>query len=122
MEKPIINQEYDSKSYSTIQKVLILQRLLKEWTAKKKMFVDNKEKMISKIDKKCFQYYEGRIRVKKAFDYILNDDIKINNRNYILKKEKININEDLYKSIYNFYFLLQNDNSLMVKLIELCQN
>ena len=122
IEKSFINQEYDSKSFSTIQKVLILQRLLKEWTAKKKMFIDNKEKMISKIDKKCFQYFEGRIKVKKAFDYILNDDIKITNRNYILKKEKINIKEDLEKSIYNFYFLLQNDNSLMLKLIELCQN
>ena len=122
IDNTIINQDYDSKSFSTIQKVLILQRLLKEWTAKKKMFIDNKEKMISKIDKKCYQYFEGRIKVKKAFDYILNDDIKITNRNYILKKEKINTNDDLEKSIYNFYFLLQNDNSLMLKLIELCQN
>ena len=111
-----IKRDLDLESLSTIQKVLILQRLLKEMTAKKKIFIDSKEKLISKINDNCYKYFEGRIKTKKSFDYINNNESK----NYILIKNNRDILANLYKPIYNFYFLLQNDNSLMLKLIELC--
>ena len=111
-----IKRDLDLESLSTIQKVLILQLLLKEMTAKKKIFIDSKEKLISKINDNCYKYFEGRIKTKKSFDYINNNESK----NYILIKNNRDILANLYKPIYNFYFLLQNDNSLMLKLIELC--
>ena len=113
-----IYQELKLESLSTIQKVLILQRLLKEMTAKKQIFIDNKEQMISKIDQNCYKYFEKKIMAKKAFDYINNK----NEKKYILIKDIKESLGDLYEPIYNFYFLLQNDNSLMLKLIELCDD
>ena len=121
-ENPLINENSDLKSLSTIQKVLILQNLLKEFTSKKQIFINERENLLSKIDNKCYQYFKGRINVKKAFDYILNNDSIINNKNYLLRKDKYeNSNAALNKSLHNFYFLLQNDISLMIKLIELSQ-
>ena len=122
-ENPLINENSDLKSMSTIQKVLILQNLLKEFTSKRQIFFNEKENLLSKIDNKCYQYFKGRINVKKAFDYILKNDLTIKNRNYILRKDNFeNSNDTLNKSLYNFYFLLQNDFPLMLKLIELVQN
>ena len=78
-----IYQELKLESLSTIQKVLILQRLLKEMTAKKQIFIDNKEQMISKIAQNCYKYFEKKIMAKKAFDYINNK----NEKKYILIKD-----------------------------------
>ena len=41
------------KKYSTIQKILLLQRLLKEMTSIKQRFKGNKNKMLQKLDKNC---------------------------------------------------------------------
>ena len=78
-ENSKIDENSDLKSLSTIQKVLILQNLLKEYTSKKKIFVIEKNNLLSKIDNKCYKYYKARINIKKAFDFILNDNSKINN-------------------------------------------
>ena len=118
-EKNIL-QDIDLDSLSTIQKVLILQRLLKEMAAKTKIFLDNKEKMILKIDENYYKYITGAIYVKRVLDYLSNDAIKIKNRNYILIKDSENSLGNLYQPIYNFHFLLQNDISLIMKLIESC--
>ena len=115
-EEQKINQDLNLNSLSTIQKVLFLQRLVKEMTAKKKIFLDSKEKLISKIDQNCYKYFEGRIKAKKSFNYINNKEEK----NYKLIKNTEENLGNLYQIIYNFYFLLQNDNSLMIKLIESC--
>ena len=121
-ENPLIDENSDLKSLSTIQKVLILQNLLKEFTSKKQIFINERENLLSKIDNKCYQYFKGRINVKKAFDYILKNDSIMNNKNYSLRKDKYEIiNAALNKTLHNFYFLLRNDISLMIKLIELSQ-
>ena len=117
-KKEKIYQDLNLDSLSTIQKVLILQRLLKEMAAKKQIFIENKEQMISKIDENCYKYFEKKIKAKKSFDYINN---KNENKYILIKNVKESLGE-LYEPIYNFYFLLQNDNSLMLKLIELCHD
>ena len=122
VENRVIDENSDLKSLSTIQKVLILQNLLKEFTSKKTIFITEKENLLSKIDNECYKYFKGRINVKKALDYILNDESITDNRKYILREDKYEkTNDALNKSLYNFYFLLQNDFSLMLKLIELSQ-
>ena len=86
--------------------------------AKKQIFIENKEQMISKIDENCYKYFEKKIKAKKSFDYINN---KNENKYILIKNVKESLGE-LYEPIYNFFFLLQNDNSLMLKLIELCHD
>ena len=115
------NKDSDLKSMSTIEKILMLQKLLNDLSSRKKALNDIKGKIFSEIDKKCFNYFEGKINNKRAFDLILNSDI-INNKKYIFIKNAKYILEGLYEPAYNFYFLLQNDNSLMMKLSELSQS
>ena len=119
---PNISKALNLEFMPTIEKIKLLQKLLKELSFRKKAFKDTKEKMFIEVNKNCYKYFEGRINVKKAFDQILNQDTKIYNNKYILVKDSQESLKDLYEPLYNFYFLLQNDNSLMMKLIELCQN
>ena len=78
------SQDLNLEGMTTIEKVLILQRLLKELKFRKKAFLDIKEKMYSEIDKNLINFFEGRIYVKKIFDQILNDKTKVNTNEYIL--------------------------------------
>ena len=114
-------QDLNLKSMLTIEKVLNLQRLLKELTFRKKAILDIKTKMYSEIDKNLVKFFEGKIYCKKIFDNILNDNTKVNNDKYILIPGDKNSLKNLYEPLYNFFFLLQNDNSLMLKIINLCE-
>ena len=114
------NQDINLKSMLAIDKLLMLQKLLKDLSIKKKSLKEIKEEIFSEIDENSYKYFEGVINNKKAFDFILNQDTKINNK-YILIQDNKKVLEDLYQSVYNFYFLLLNDNSLMLQLSELSQ-
>ena len=114
------NQDINLKSMLAIDKLLMLQKLLKDLSIKKKSLKEIKEEIFSEIDENSYKYFEGVINNKKAFDFILNQDTKINNK-YILIQDNKKVFEDLYQSVYNFYFLLLNDNSLMLQLSELSQ-
>ena len=116
-----IKQDLNLKSMPTIEKILKLQKLLKDLSYRKRAFNDIKEKTLSEINKNCYIYLEGRIKTKKIFDHILNDSTKINYNKYVLIQDSQDNLKTLYEPLYNFYFLLQNNNSLMMKLIELCK-
>ena len=106
----------------TIQKIFIVQNLLKEMKSIKERFNDNKQKMIDKIDSNSFKYFKNAILIKQIYDYSCSKNPEVF-LNYTLTKNKI---EDLYKFeeeknknfIENFFFELRNNNSLMLKIIE----
>ena len=110
------NQDLDLESKTTLEKILMLQKLLNDLSLRKKA----KEKILTEIEKNSFKYLEGRINTKRVFDLILNKGIKIADK-YLLIQNSKDCLDDLYQPVYNFYFLLQNDNSLMMKLSELSQ-
>ena len=105
----------------TIQKIFIVQNLLKEMISIKNRFNENKQKMIDKMDSNSFKYFKNSILIKQIYDYCESQNPDVS-PNYILSKNKI---EDLCKFeeennnfIENFFFELRNNNSLMLKLIE----
>ena len=53
----------------TIQKIFIVQNLLKEMISIKNRFEDNKEKMKEKIDSNSFKYFKNLILIKEKYDY-----------------------------------------------------
>ena len=110
------NQDLDLESKTTLEKILMLQKLLNDLSLRKKA----KEKILTEIEKNSFKYLEGRINTKRVFDLILNKGIKIADK-YLLIQNSKDCLDDLYQPVYNFYFLLQNDNLLMMKLSELSQ-
>lgn len=115
-------QDSDLESMKIIDKLLMLKKLLKKLSFSKKSFVDTKEKIFKEINKNCYEYLEGRINIKKAFDQILSEERKLYNNKYILIEDSKEGLGNLYEPLYNFFFLLQKDNSLMMKLIEYSQD
>ena len=106
----------------TIQKIFIVQNLLKEMISINDRFVDNKQKMKEKIDLNCFKYFKNSILIKEINDYCESKDPEVP-INYMLIK---NANEILYSFeekdkdinfIEDFFFELRNDNSLMLNII-----
>ena len=92
--------------------------------SKKKRFEINKKNMLEKINQNCFNYYKSKISMKEIFEYCQSNDLE-HHINYILleKPEEFFSNKykDIYKDIYNFVFLIKNNNKLMLKLIDNCE-
>ena len=53
----------------TIQKIFIVQNLLKELISIKDLFLDNKKNMLKKIDNNCYKYFKNLISIKQIYDY-----------------------------------------------------
>ena len=109
------------KKLPTIQKIFIVQNLLKEMVSIKDRFDDNKQEMIDKMDSNSFKYFQNSILIKQIFDYCESSSLEVP-LNYSLSKDKI---EELYKFeeenknfVTDFFFELRNDNSLMLNIIE----
>ena len=108
---------------STFDKILKLQKLLKETTSMKARFQKNKDKILNNINNNTFKYYENKINMKEIYDYCQSDNleehIKYNlaadSKSYFELKKK-----ELYGDIYNFFFLIRNNNKLMIKLVDKC--
>ena len=122
----IYNLEEDLKQIEllpTFNKINIAQTLLKEMISIKERFDENKNNMINKLRFYCYTYYKYLILAKE-----INDNCKIkkelNDRNiYILKNNASNeIKKDFYYLIYNFLFLIRNNNKFMLKLINRCHS
>ena len=114
-----LNQkDLNLKSLSTIQKILLLQNYLKEMTSIKERFNDNKKKMIQKIDLNCYTYFKNKIYINKIFDFCMSHNPEENIENILITDSNDYLKE-IYKPLYDFYFLIRNDNSLMLKIIEL---
>ncbi len=108
----------------TFNKLCIAQNLLKEMYSLKERFEENKNKMIGEIEKNCFKYFKNKLHSKEIYDYFESNnleehiDYKLinNNDNNNLDKNNINSNSD----IYNFLFILRNNNKLILDIIDKC--
>ena len=67
----------------TFKKISLLQGLLKEMKSIKERFEDNKNDMLTKISKNCYNYYRSKIGMKKIYDYCKSENPEIN-LDYIL--------------------------------------
>ena len=105
-------------SLSTIQKILILQNLLKEMTSIKERFIDNKNKMLQKLDSNCYTYFKNKIYMKEIFDYCMSHKPE-EHKDYQLIEEPKNYLKGMYQPLYDFFFHMRNENALMLKIIEL---
>ena len=108
---------------STFEKVLKLQNLLKEISSMKIRFEKNKNQILENINKNTFNYYERKIKMKRIYDYCQSNNLE-DYISYELIPDPLSYLEekgrDLYKDIYNYLFLIRNNNKIMIKLIDKC--
>ena len=103
-------------------KISVAQALLKEMVSIKERFDENKNKMIEKIQHNCYTYYKNLITSKEIYDKCkLSEDDKSERMTYILKNNADKeIDPYFYIPIYNFLFILRNNNKYMLKLLSRC--
>ena len=103
------------------EKILKLQNFLKEIASMKIRFEANKDQILNNINKNTYKYYESKVNMKEIYDYCQLDNLD-NSIKYTLIPEPIPYFEEkgktLYNDIYNFLFLLRNNNKLMLKFID----
>ena len=109
------------KKLPTIQKIFIVQNLLKEMISIKDRFHDNKHKLIDKMDSNSFKYFKNSILIKQIYDYCGSKTLEVPLK-YSLSKDKIEelskFEEENKNFVIDFFFELRNDNSLMIKILK----
>ena len=107
-------------SIPTFNKLCLAQNLLKEMYALKERFEENKEKMIGKITQNCYKFYKNKLYSKEVYDYFDSNNLEERNNYKLLTNPKF-LQENKYKSIYDFLFILRNNNLLIMKIIDKCE-
>ena len=104
---------------NTLEKIIKLQEDLKIVASIKQQFEGNQKKMFEKMNKFCSNYYKNKINMKKIFDYCSDTDAEKNYEYNLLTTEQAkDILQDKYNDVYDFIFLIRNDNNLMLKIID----
>ena len=103
----------------TFKKISLLQGLLKEMKSIKERFEDNKNDMLTKISKNCYNYYRSKIGMKKIYDYCKSENPEIN-LDYILLENTQELLSKNYKIIYDMLFILRDNNDIILNLIKNC--
>ena len=108
---------------NTLEKIIKLQEDLKIVASIKQQFEGNQKKMFEKMNKFCSNYYKNKINMKKIFDYC--SDINAEQKyeyNLLATENSKELLKDIYDNIFNFIFLIRNDNKLMLKIIDNCNS
>ena len=127
--KPKINSFYtqnrsikDLNSICTFDKVIMLQKLLKELSSNKTRFKKNINNFRDKINRKCYEYFKDKIYIKEILDYCSSNQLKEHTMYNLNENIQQYLDKDLYKIIYDFYFLIRNENYVMMEIIKLSNN
>ena len=104
-------------SLNTFNKIILLQNLLNNLTSVKNRFEGIYQKTINKIQTQSFNYFKYKIYMKEIFDYCLNNNPEQQVDYELIKEPEKYIDKFLYKSIYDFLFLIRNNNNILLNMI-----
>ena len=111
------------ENLNTLEKIIKLQEDLKIVASIKQQFEGNQKKLIEKMNKFCLNYYKNKINMKKIFDYCSDNDAEKNYEYNLLTTEQAKeVLKDIYNDVFDFIFLIRNDNRLMLKIIDNCES
>ena len=118
-KKQTVNRDNKLAKLTTFQKIIKLQEDLKIISSIKQQFEGNRRKMIEKINLGCQNYFMNKITMKKICDYCSNSEPETEYEYTLLTdKESKDLLLNYYNNLSEFFFILRNDNNLMIKLIE----
>ena len=118
--KSLEQQELERiEKLSTFNKIIKLQNFCKEMISTKERFGKNKTEMISKINKNCYNFYKHKIKMKEIYDFCQSKKPEEHIDYILLEKPELYL-DIKYDNVYNFLFMLRNNNKMMLKLIQYC--
>ena len=111
------------ENLNLLEKIIKLQEDLKIVSSIKQQFEGNQKKMIEKMNKFGSNYYKNKINMKKIFDYCSDNDAeKTYEYNLLTTEQAKEVLKNIYDDVFDFLFLIRNDNKLMLKIIDNCEN
>ena len=119
-EQNINNSDYFD-SLTTFNKLCLAQSLLKEMYSLKERFEENKDKMISRIEQNCYKYYKNKLNSKEIYDYFESNNLEERINYKLTNNSKFIYENKIYRYFYDFLFVLKNNNSLILQIINKCQ-
>ena len=119
IEKQNNNNKEKINSTNTFDKVILLQKLIKEMNSISRRSSDIFDKLNEQINQKCYEYFKNKIFIKEIFDYYANEKNEEHKDYMLVENNSEYFQQNIYQMIYDFYFLIRNENSIMLKLIKL---
>ena len=89
----------------TFDKVVKLQKLLKELSSIKGRFEENVNKFTDRINKKCYEYFKNKIFIKYILDYCEQSNPEEHKEYILIENTPKYLEKELYQIIFDFYFL-----------------
>ena len=114
-----ISKETELEKLPTFKKIVTLQNLVKELHSMKERFKIIANKMKEKLYQNCYNYFDNKVYMKEIFDYCISLKPEEHTDYKLISDIKDYLNNDIYQSLYDFFFLIRNNNDLVLKIIEL---
>ena len=106
-------------SICTFDKIIMLQKLLRELSSNKAKFKENINQFTDKINKKCFAHFKDKIYIKEILDYCSSNQFEEHTSYNLNENIQQYMDKNLYQLIYDFYFLIRNENYILIEIIKL---
>ena len=118
-------EEFEIDPNSSFNKLKKLQRALKEEVALNDIYFENRDNLLKKIDKNCYEYYQKRMSIQEIYDHgatqsLTNEDQK--KITYVVSEKPQNELPQCFDPLYKLMFYFRESNELTLKLIERCKD
>ena len=112
--------EEKSEQNNAYNKLLKLQSTLQEEIALRDIFFEDRDSLLKKIDKNCFDYYKMRISIQEIYDNKSNPDPSKKKIKYILPAKPFDEIPQYFDPVNNLMYLFHDNIEKLLKLIENC--
>ena len=117
-------EEFEIDPNSSFNKLKKLQMALKEEVALNDIYFENRDNLLKKIDKNCYEYYQKRMSIQEIYDHgaqsLTNEDQK--KITYVVSEKPQNELPQCFDPLYKLMFYFRESNELTLKLIERCKD
>ena len=116
-------EEFEVNPNSSFNKLKKLQNTLKEEVALNDIYFENRDNLLKKIEKKCYEYFQLRMSIQEIYDHgsqSLTGDAPSKKIAYIVSDKPQNELPQCYDPLYKLMFYFRESNELTLKLIEKC--
>ena len=118
------HEAYEVDPNSSFNKLKKLQLSLKEEVALNDIYFENRDNLLNKIEKNCYEYFQKRMSIQEIYDHVpLSLAVQSNNQKkikYIVSEKPQNEINQCFDPLYKLMFYFRESNELILKLIENC--
>ena len=117
-------EAYEVDPNSSFNKLKKLQLALKEEVALNEIYFENRDNLLKKIEKNCFEYFQKRMSIQEIYDHgtisLTESGENKKKLKYIVSEKPQNELTQCFDPLYKLMFYFRESNELLLKLIQYC--